>query len=69
VNHIDFLEVMLHAKENDDVAISMLFDMYKPLLIHLSIIDGLLDEDLRQELWIIFVLCIRSFKLYDTKSK
>lgn len=37
--------------------------MYRPLFLKESIVDGVFDEDLYQELCIVFLRCIRRFHL------
>ena len=37
--------------------------MYQPLLMKESIVNGVLNEDLYQELCIVFVHCVRRFQI------
>ena len=60
---MNFKEQLIRAKENDENAIKEISDMYKPLLLKESIINGVFDEDLYQELWLTFLLCIRKIKI------
>jgi len=60
---MNFKELLIRAKENDENAIKEISDMYKPLLLKESIINGVFDEDLYQELWLTFLLCIRKIKI------
>ena len=52
------------AKENEPYAISKLLDLYRPLMVKESIINGVLDEDLFQELTILLVFCIQKKNLF-----
>ncbi len=60
---MNFKNVLLRAKEGDEQAFSELLLMYRPLLLKESIIDGVFDEDLFQELSIVFLKCVRKFKV------
>ena len=44
-------------------AITAILQMYRPLLLKYAIIDGVLDEDLYQELSIILLKAIKLFKI------
>lgn len=58
-----FYELLTLAKaENRDAAEELLI-MYRPLLLKESIVDGMLDEDLYQELCIVFLRCIECFTI------
>lgn len=59
----DFLGLLVSAKAGDSNSVVALLDMYKPLLIHFSVIDGKVDEDLFQELTITALNCIAVFPL------
>ena len=56
-----FNELLVRAKSGDQSAVENLLIMYQPLLLKESIVDGVLDEDLYQELCIVFLQCIRKF--------
>lgn len=60
---MNFKELLLQAKERKPYAIAEIFNMYQPLLLKESIIEGNLDEDLYQELCIIFLRCIELFRV------
>ena len=47
---MNFKELLLQAKFGDRTATTELLMLYQPLLLKESIIDGILDEDLYQEL-------------------
>ena len=55
---MNFKELLLQAKFGDRTATT---ELYQPLLLKESIIDGILDEDLYQELCIVFMRCIDRF--------
>lgn len=56
-----FKELLVRARAGDQSAVENLLIMYQPLLLKESIVDGVLDEDLYQELCIVFLQCIRKF--------
>lgn len=59
---MNFKELLLQAKTGSKPAISTILEMYQPLLMKLSIIEGIYDEDLYQELCITLLKCITLFK-------
>lgn len=58
---MNFKELLLQAKFGDRTATTELLMLYQPLLLKESIIDGIRDEDLYQELCIVFMRCIDRF--------
>lgn len=56
-----FKELLIRARAGEQSAVENLLIMYQPLLLKESIVDGVLDEDLYQELCITFLQCIRKF--------
>lgn len=58
-----FKDLLLQAKTGDEKAFGELLIMYRPLLLKESIVDGMFDEDLYQELCIVFLRCIKRFRL------
>lgn len=58
-----FKDLLLQAKTGDEKAFDELLIMYRPLLLKESIVDGVFDEDLYQELCIVFLRCIKRFRL------
>ena len=58
-----FKNLLLQAKTGDEKAFDELLIMYRPLLLKESIVDGVFDEDLYQELCIVFLRCIKRFRL------
>lgn len=60
---MNFMELLTRAKENDPSAVSEIAMMYRPLLIKESIVNGIFDEDLYQELWLTLINCIRKIRV------
>lgn len=60
---MNFKELLLQAKAGRETAMISILEMYKPLLIKNSIINGRFDEDLYQELCVILVSCIHTFRV------
>lgn len=60
---MDFKELLKQAKIGNEQAIAEIMNMYRPLLIKNSIINGSYDEDLFQELSITLLKCIRQFRV------
>ena len=58
-----FRDLLLQAKAGDEKAFGELLIMYRPLLLKESIVDGVFDEDLYQALCIVFLRCIKRFRL------
>ena len=58
-----FKDLLLQAKNGNEKAFGELLSMYRPLLLKESIVDGVFDEDLYQELCIVFLRCIKRFRL------
>ena len=57
-------EILLRkAQKNEQDAMEQLLMMYQPLLMKESIVNGVLNEDLYQELCIVFVHCVRQFQI------
>ena len=59
---MNFEEVLFRAKMGDHVATERIFEMFRPLLIKNSLINGRFDEDLYQELRIEVLRCIKKYK-------
>lgn len=49
-----FYDLLLEAKAGNEQAIQEIQDMYTPLIVKNSIVDGHFDEDLFEELLIVF---------------
>ncbi len=58
-----FTELLLLAKNSDNDAIGLLFEMYRPLLAKESHIEQLFDEDLYQILNKTFLICIKTIEI------
>ena len=58
-----FKELLLQAKDGDQSASEQIFQMYKPLLFKESVIGGVFDEDLYQELCLTLIRCIQKIKI------
>ena len=46
---MSFKDLLYCAKAGDEAAFAQILDMYRPLLLKESIINGVFDEDLFQE--------------------
>lgn len=60
---MNFKELLILAQSGEDLAIKKIVEMYKPLLIKESIVDGIFDEDLHQELMLTLLRCIQKIKI------
>lgn len=60
---MNFKDLILGANENVPGAAAEILSMYKPLLLKESIVDGVFDEDLYQELCITLLGCIKKFRV------
>lgn len=60
---MDFMELLKQAKTGNEMAIAEIMEMYRPLLIKNSIINGSYDEDLFQELSITLLKSIIRFRV------
>ena len=60
---LNFQELIIRAKRGENSAIEELLEMYRPLLTKESIVEGVFDEDLYQELCYRFVQCIDKFEI------
>lgn len=58
-----FKELLIRGKLDDKQAMSELLSMYQPLLMKEAIVEGLFDEDLYQELCIVFLKCVERFRV------
>ena len=56
---MNFKQLMERAKAGDSAAVTELLMMYRPLLLKEAILDSNLDEDLYQELCLVFHRCMR----------
>jgi hypothetical protein len=60
---VNFKELLLRAKDGEAFAVERIAEMYRPLLIKESIVNGVFDEDLYQELWLTLLNCVRKIKI------
>jgi hypothetical protein len=60
---MSFRELLLRAKGGDESAMTGIIEMYRPLLIRQSVINGMFDEDLHQELWLTLFNCVQKIKI------
>lgn len=60
---LNFQELIIRAKRGENSAIAELLEMYRPLLTKESIVEGVFDEDLYQELCYRFIQCIDKFEI------
>ncbi len=60
---MNFKEMLIKARNGSNDAKEELLKMYQPLLFKESIVDGVYDEDLYQELCMRFIDCIDKFNL------
>ena len=58
---MNFEEVLFRAQMGVQEAILQILEMFRPLLIKNSLINGRFDEDLYQELRIEVLKCIRTY--------
>ena len=59
---MNFEEGLFRAQMGDQEAILQILEMFRPLLIKNSLINGRFDEDLYQELRIEVLKCIRNYQ-------
>lgn len=60
---MNFRDLMLAAKNNDNIAFETILNMYEPLIMKESILNGFFDEDLYQEQRMVLQKCIEHFEL------
>lgn len=60
---MEFKEMLIRAKRGEKNAQEKLLEMYRPLLMRDSIVEGVFDEDLYQELCYRFICCIDKFDI------
>ena len=60
-----FRNILTRAKAGDQDAIIYLLELYRPLLLRTSYINGVLDEDLFQEQCLTLLKCIEMFNKMD----
>ena len=60
---MNFKELLLRAQTDDQQAKEKLLSLYQPLLMKESVINGIFDEDVYQEMCITLLTCIKRFKV------
>ena len=60
---MSFVTLLRKAQKGEQDAMEELLMMYQPLLMKEAIVNGVLNEDLYQELCIVFVRCVRQFQI------
>lgn len=60
---LNFKELLLRAQAGDQRAQEKLLLLYQPLLMKESVVNGLFDEDVYQELCVTLLTCIRRFQI------
>jgi len=60
---MNFKDLLIDAQNGGELAIVRITEMYKPLLLKESIINGSFDDDLYQELCLTLLDCIRKIKV------
>lgn len=58
---MEFEELFIRARQSDKEAILNIVEMYRPLMIKYAKVNGVVDEDLYQELVYCILSCIMSF--------
>ena len=59
----EFVEMLVKAKNGELKSKEELLDMYRPLLYKEALADGIFDEDLFQELCLVFLTCVSRFNV------
>lgn len=62
---MNFEELLFRAKQGDEESKEKILEMYRPLLIKNSLVNGTFDEDLYQELVVETLKCIQYFRKRD----
>lgn len=60
---MNFEDILIRAQQGSESATEEIVARYKSLLLKESICDGVLDEDLYQELCITLLNCIHNFRI------
>lgn len=60
---MNFKELLLRAQAGDQQAKEKLLSLYQPLLMKESVINGVFDEDVYQELCITLLTCIQRIQI------
>lgn len=65
----EFVEMLVKAKNGDSKSKEELLNMYRPLLYKEALVDGIFDEDLFQELCLVFLTCVSRFNVHINKTE
>ncbi|MDE6993524.1 MAG: helix-turn-helix domain-containing protein [Lachnospiraceae bacterium] len=60
---MNFKDILPQAQVGRETAVEELLTRYRPLLVKESIYDGVFDEELYQELCLILLKCIHTFRI------
>lgn len=66
---MEFKEMLKYAKAYDKRAMMDIIEMYRPLLISKSVVNGKFDEDLYQEFVYTMLMCILKFPYPQSKPE
>lgn len=66
---MEFKEMLKYAKAYDKRAMMDIIEMYRPLLISKSVVNGKFDEDLYQEFVYTMLICILKFPYPQSKRE
>ena len=58
---MNFKELLLKARDGEKQCMAEMLQLYQPMLAKESVIGGVFDEDLYQELCITLMRCVRVF--------
>lgn len=59
----NFDDLLLQSKNGSKMAATEILEMYQPLLIKESVINGIYDEDLYQEFCLTLLQCINKIRI------
>lgn len=59
---MEFEEILFRAQQGDKKAMERILEMYRPMLVRNSLVNGYFDEDLYTELVIEVLKCIYQFQ-------
>lgn len=64
MTNMEFRDVLSKATQGGKTAIEQLLILYKPMIDHASIINEMMDEDLRQEILLALFKAIPKFRIF-----
>ena len=62
---MEFEYLLFQAQSGDEIAERKIVEMYRPLVVKYSVVNGIFDEDLFQELNVEVVRCIRNYRVLN----